>query len=173
MIAKHENDNINDKLNWISLDERNRIDSESITVRESIDTTLLASQRSVAMFVQRGFIAAEKQINLFDFISVEGLVRYRAVRDSVLTAANMHSIECPRLKSSEFTLLSLLLIDAIVTSQNLLIHSDMNNWNSGLVVSTGNILRVRAGRIVKKDNLRKLRDGDLELLRNFFPRKLL
>lgn len=142
-------------------------------VRESIDTTLLPSQRSVAMFIQRGFLTAEKSLDLFSYISLEGLVRYRAVKDLVLTSAQLQESVCPRLKSSEFAILCLLLIDAIVVSQCLLINTETNDWESNLKLVAGKILRVRAGRTVVKENMRTLRAGDLELLRNFFPRTLM
>ena len=173
-ITVRAKDDINDDIGR-NEDERERgEDGEELPIiRESIDTTLLASQRSVAMFLQRGFLTAEKSLDVFSYISLEGLVRYRAVKDLVLISANLQDCVCPRLKSSEFTIVAVLLIDAIIISQNLLINTEMVNWESNLKESTGKILRIRAGRTASKDSVRVLRVGDLELLRNFFPRKML
>jgi hypothetical protein len=147
--------------------------------RQSIDPTLLASQRSVSMFVERGFHSAEKACGLLEFLDVSSMARYHHQRGQILLNVGMNDTVCPRLKSSEFTFLALLVIDALVTSQNLLTGISLdfeavsNRWGDRFRSSAVQILRVRSGRQVRKENSRNLREGDLELLRNFFPRKLL
>ena len=173
-ITVRAKDDINNDIGRNENERERGEDGEELPmIRESIDTTLLASQRSVAMFLQRGFLTAEKSLDLYSYISLEGLVRYRAIKDLVLVSANLQDCVCPRLKSSEFTIVAVLLIDAIIISQNLLINTEMMNWESNLKESTLKILRIRAGRTVSKDSVRTLRVGDLELLRNFFSRKML
>jgi hypothetical protein len=147
--------------------------------RQSIDPTLLASQRSVAMFVERGFHSAEKACGLLEYLDVSSVARYHHLRGQILLNVGMNETACPRLKSSEFTFLALLVIDALVTCQSLLTGISLdfdavsNRWGDRFRSSVLQILRVRSGRQIEKENSRNLREGDLELLRNFFTRKLL
>lgn len=156
-----------------------RAGREVIEERFSINPTLLASHRAVSLFVERGFITAEACCSFSVFLSEPSRARYYAVKAEILAAIGSNNIICPRLKSSEFTFLALLVIDAIVIRQSLLLRvpPDLNavshEWDSKLRVSVEKILRTRAGRHVENHSTRNLRDGDLELLRNFFVRKLI
>jgi Rtr1/RPAP2 family len=156
-----------------------RIGQEVIEERFSINPTLLASHRAVSLFVERGFNTAEAYCSFSVFLSEPSRARYYAVKAEILAAIGSNNIICPRLKSSEFTFLALLVIDAIVIRQSLLLRvpPDLNavseEWGSKLKVSVEKILRTRAGRHVENHSARNLRDGDLELLRNFFVRKLI
>ena len=151
---------------------------EVIEERFSINPTLLASHRAVAMFVERGFNTAETYCDFSVFLSASSRARYYEVKAEILAAIGSNNIVCPRLKSSEFTFLALLVIDAIVVRQCLLMRvlPDLNavseEWSNKLKISVEKILRTRAGRHVESNSTRNLRDGDLELLRNFFVRKL-
>ena len=156
-----------------------RTGQEVIEERFSINPTLLASHRAVSLFVERGFNTAEAYCSFSVFLSEPSRARYCAVKAEILAAIGSNNIICPRLKSSEFTFLALLVIDAIVIRQSLLLRvpPDLNavseEWGSKLKVSVEKILRTRAGRHVENHSARNLRDGDLELLRNFFVRKLI
>jgi Rtr1/RPAP2 family len=156
-----------------------RTGQEVIEERFSINPTLLASHRAVSLFVERGFNTAEAYCSFSVFLSEPSRARYYAVKAEILAAIGSSNIICPRLKSSEFTFLALLVIDAIVIRQSLLLRvpPDLNavseEWGSKLKVSVEKILRTRAGRHVENQSGRNLRDGDLELLRNFFVRKLI
>jgi Rtr1/RPAP2 family len=156
-----------------------RTGQEVIEERFSINPTLLASHRAVSLFVERGFNTAEAYCSFSVFLSEQSRARYYAVKAEILAAIGSNNIICPRLKSSEFTFLALLVIDAIVVRQSLLLRlpPDLNavseEWGSKLKVSVEKILRTRAGRHVENHSARNLRDGDLELLRNFFVRKLI
>lgn len=151
---------------------------EVIEERFSINPTLLASHRAVAMFVERGFNTAETYCDFSVFLSASSRARYYEVKAEILAAIGSNNIVCPRLKSSEFTFLALLVIDAIVFRQCLLMRvlPDLDavseEWSNKLKISVEKILRTRAGRHVESNSTRNLRDGDLELLRNFFVRKL-
>ena len=152
---------------------------EVIKERFSINPTLLASHRAVAMFVERGFNTAETYCDFSVFLCASSRARYYDVKAEILVAIGSNNIVCPRLKSSEFTFLALLVIDAIVVRQCLLMRvlPDLNDvseeWGNKLKISVEKILRTRAGRHVESHSTRNLRDGDLQLLRNFFVRKLL
>ena len=154
-------------------------EDDIIEERKPIDPALLASRRSVAMFVERGFISAEASCGLSRYLTREHFARYNAVKGELLNSIGQSSSVCPKLNSSEFSLLALLAIDAIVVNQMLLpltsseSESAEDNWSETLRTSTTQILRKRAGRRVQQEQSRSLREGDLELLRNFFPRKLL
>ena len=156
-----------------------RTGQEVIEERFSINPTLLASHRAVSLFVERGFNTAEAYCSFSVFLSEPSSARYYSVKSEILAAIGSNNMICPRLKSSEFTFLALLVIDAIVIRQSLLLRvpSDLNavseEWGSKLQVSVEKILRIRAGRHVENQSARNLRDGDLELLRNFFVRKLI
>lgn len=147
--------------------------------RQAIDPTLLASQRSVAMFVERGFHSAEKACGLLEHLDATSMARYHNLRGQILLNVGMNETACPRLKSSEFTFLALLVIDALVTCQSLLTGISLDygavssRWGDRFRSSVSQILRVRSGRQIQKEHSRNLREGDLELLRSFFPRKLL
>ena len=162
-----------------SMTERSAEDDIIEEQRQSIDPTLLASQRSVAMFVERGFHSAEKACGLLEYLDVSSMARYHNLRGQILLNIGMNETTCPRLKSSEFSFLALLVIDALVTCQSLLTGVSLNydavsnQWGDRFRLSVAQILRVRSGRQIQKENSRNLREGDLELLRNFFPRKLL
>jgi hypothetical protein len=154
-------------------------EDDIIEERKPIDPTLLASRRSVAMFMERGFISAEASCVLSRYLTRECFAQYNAVKAQLLTSIGESSSICPKLNSSEFSLLALLAIDAIVVNQMLLpisssdTESAEDNWSEKVRTSTAQIMRKRAGRRVQQEQSRSLREGDLELLRNFFPRKLL
>ena len=154
-------------------------EDDIIEERKPIDPTLLASRRSVAMFTERGFISAEASCSLSRYLTREAFAQYNAVKAELLKSIGESSSVCPKLNSSEFSMLALLAIDAIVINQQLLpiTSSDTESaedlWSGVMRTSTAQILRKRAGRRVQQDQSRSLREGDLELLRNFFPRKLL
>lgn len=144
-------------------------------LRQSIDTTMLASHRSVAMFVERGFATAEKVSELSTYLNPTTMVEYDLIKSMILATADLQHTICPPLKSSEFTLLALLVIDAIVTTRRLLFVSieqppPPNKWELNIETIGGNLLRIRKGRQVQQPNVRQLRDGDLKLLRSFFSR---
>jgi hypothetical protein len=144
-------------------------------LRQSIDTTMLASHRSVAMFVERGFATAEKVSELSTYLNPITMVEYDLIKSMILATADLQHTICPPLKSSEFALLALLVIDAIVTTRRLLFVSieqppPPNKWELNIETIAGNLLRIRKGRQLQQPNVRQLRDGDLKLLRSFFSR---
>lgn len=152
-------------------------DVDTTIPRHSIDTTMLASHRSVAMFVERGFATAEKVSELSSYLNPTSMIEYELIKSMILATADLQHTICPSLKSSEFALLALLVVDAIVSTR-LLISVSMenpsspNNWELNIGTVAGNLLRVRKGRQSQQPNIRQLRDGDLNLLRSFFSRSL-
>mmetsp|Transcript_4085 Transcript_4085/g.4218 ORF Transcript_4085/g.4218 Transcript_4085/m.4218 type:complete len:617 (-) Transcript_4085:838-2688(-) len=163
-----------------STDTEITIKDESIDapiIRQSIDTTMLASHRSVAMFVERGFATAEKVSELSTYLNPITTVEYDLIKSMILATADLQHTICPPLKSSEFALLALLVIDAIVSTRKLIFVSieqppPPNKWELNIETIAGNLLRIRRGRQAQQPNTRQLRDGDLKLLRSFFSRSI-
>jgi hypothetical protein len=127
--------------------------------------------------VERGFATAEKVSELSTYLNPTTLVEYDLIKSMILATADLQHTICPPLKSSEFALLTLLVIDAIVSTRKLIFVSidqppPPNKWELNIETIAGNLLRIRRGRQAQPPNTRQLRDGDLKLLRSFFSRSL-
>ena len=140
------------------------------------DRILSAKQRSTAIFIEKGFSKAEGTIKLPTFLSGSSYATYVIIKRQILACVDLETT-CPPLSSGEWALLALVLIDAIVCGKNLLPDNDraaLQEWNREVEKSVGVILRIDGGRHRLKqkqlNSSQSLRDGDLALLRSFFPR---
>ena len=136
-----------------------------------------AMQRSTAQFIERGFAMAESHIKLDSFLPDATCVYYATMKHAFLACAELDKV-CPPLSSTEWALLALLVVDALVCSKNVLPANDAlarQAWNQEMELCAGSILRKNTGRRRKLQHQQlslSLRDGDLTLLRSFFPRLL-
>ena len=118
---------------------------------------------------------AESYIKLDSFLPNSACVSYRTMKRTFLACAELDKV-CPPLSSTEWALLALLVVDAIVRSKSVLPASDAaarQAWNHEMEQCAGSILRNNTGRRRKVQHQQlslSLRDGDLTLLRSFFPR---
>ena len=158
----------------LSADTLNFPESSSMPV-VTVSGESRAMQRSTAQFIERGFAMAESHIKLDSFLPDAACVYYRSMKRTFLSCAELDKV-CPSLSSTEWALLALLVVDALVCSKNVLPASDTaarQAWNQEMELCAGSILRKNTGRRRKVQHQQlslSLRDGDLTLLRSFFPR---
>ena len=151
-------------------------DSSTDSAVAAVGSSLSAKQRSTAIFIEKGFSKAEGTIKLQAFLSDSSYADYVDIKRHILAWIDLGTT-CPPLSSSEWALLSLILIDAVVCGKSLLPENDraaLQEWNREVELSAGLILRTDSGRHRQKQRQKNssqlLRDGDLSLLRSFFPR---
>ena len=157
------------------------LSAETISFPESSSSTSgesRAMQRSTAQFIERGFSMAESHIKLDTFLPDAAYLYYGTMKRAFLACAELDKI-CPPLSTTEWALLALLVVDALVCTKNILPASDAaarQAWNQEMELCAGSILRkntaARRRKLQHQQLTLSLRDGDLTLLRSFFPRLL-
>ena len=121
---------------------------------------------------------AESHIKLDTFLPDAAYLYYGTMKRAFLACAELDKI-CPPLSTTEWALLALLVVDALVCTKNILPASDAaarQAWNQEMELCAGSILRkntaARRRKLQHQQLTLSLRDGDLTVLRSFFPRLL-
>ncbi len=123
-------------------------------------------QQAMLTQLERGIKAAERVLDVLRLLqSRSQLTVYHGVKNRMLSAVNRRLDRCPSLKSSGWTLIGILLIDAIVTRKCLLSGS-----SPALLQEWGNKVETMAAGVLGGGHIAgsQLRMGDMKILRSFF-----